>query len=280
MAQPAPSDTTGHRPRISIVTPSYQQADFLEATMRSVLDQNYDNLEYIVIDGGSTDGSVDIIKRYADRLAYWCSESDRGQTHAINKGLTRATGEIVGWINSDDLLLPDSLDRLAQTYADPTVMATCGWDIAIDEHGQPLSKRVFPQPTERVLLRRSLMPQDAVHWRRSLMDQIGLPDESLHFRMDMDYWVRMVQHGVVPRLIPAFLSAFRIHQDQKNVTIADVGDDEYRQLLGRLHPGPIDPERLKRQVDWTWKIKHRLFKWAAKQNMAPFRWPPLPEMTK
>src|SRR5215470_7311361 len=104
------------RPRISIVTPSFNQARFLEATIRSVLDQRYDNLEYIVVDGGSTDGSVEIIKRYADRLAFWCSEADGGHGNALNKGLRRATGEIMAWLNSDDIYWPWTLAAVAEIF--------------------------------------------------------------------------------------------------------------------------------------------------------------------
>ena len=108
---------SGNHPRISVITPSFNQAEFLERTMRSVLDQGYPNLEYIVIDGGSTDGSSDVIQKYADRLAYWTSEPDRGQVDAINKGLRRATGEWLCWQNSDDIFFPGAFDDLANAAA-------------------------------------------------------------------------------------------------------------------------------------------------------------------
>lgn len=265
-------------PRITVITPSYQQAGFLEQTIRSVLDQGYPNLEYLVVDGRSTDGSVEIIERYADRLAWWCSEADDGQADAINKGLRRATGEIVGWLNSDDLLLPGSLARIAAAYEDPAVQATCGWDIAIDHRGRAVSKRVFPQPTADVLTRRSLIPQDAVYWRRSVTEQIGLLDPGLHYRLDMEYWVRMVEHGVVPRLIPAFLSAFRLQPDQKNQTMADAGDTELAQILQRVHGPDADPDTLRAGVAPAFRFKHRLRKRLAKRGVP--RWPQLwPGMT-
>src|SRR5688500_5767577 len=104
------------QPLVTIVTPSFNQAPYLEATIQSVLSQNYPNLEYIIVDGGSTDGSVEIIKRYSGRLAYWVSEPDGGQAEAINKGVARSTGSLVGWLNSDDLLLPGALRRLAEAH--------------------------------------------------------------------------------------------------------------------------------------------------------------------
>ncbi len=265
------------QPKITVVTPSFNQAAYLEQTLRSVLDQGCENLEYIVVDGGSTDGSRAIIEKYADRLAWWCSEKDSGQAEAINKGLARATGEVVGWINSDDLLLPGSLARLARAYADPSVMVTCGWDIGIDEAGRPLSKRVFPQPTAEVLTRRSLIPQDAVYWRKSVMDRIGLLDPALHFRLDMDYWVRMVEHGFVPRLIPAFLSAFRVQPQQKTQVMTDVGDRELKSILARVHGPEADPQTLRDQIPAAFKLKHRLRKRLAKLGVPrwPELWPPL-----
>src|SRR5258706_6083465 len=129
-------------PRISIVTPSFNQAAYVDATIRSVLDQRYPNLEYIVVDGGSTDGSVDIIRRYEDRLTYWVSEPDRGQADAINKGLARATGEIRAYLNSDDLYLPGALLRVAAEYrAHPDADIICGVCRVIDEHGRMVGQR-------------------------------------------------------------------------------------------------------------------------------------------
>ncbi|NVO00781.1 MAG: glycosyltransferase, partial [Geobacteraceae bacterium] len=126
-------------PKITIVTPSYNQGRFLEKTILSVLDQGYPNLEYIVIDGGSTDESVEIIKKYADRLTYWVSEPDRGQSHAINKGFERATGEIFGWLNSDDWYHPGALQAVAEAFAaNPDVGAVVGAGEMVDEEGKQL----------------------------------------------------------------------------------------------------------------------------------------------
>lgn len=139
-------------PKISVVTPSFNQAAYLERTLRSVLDQGYPNLEYIVIDGGSTDGSVEIIRRYADRLAFWTSEADRGQTDAINKGLRRATGEWVAWQNSDDIYYPGAFHDLSAVAAKhPKAGLIIADMMLIDEHDRPLRDIRYVKPSYRAL---------------------------------------------------------------------------------------------------------------------------------
>jgi len=185
-------------PRISVVTPSYNQVAFLEKTIRSVLLQGYPDLEYIVIDGGSTDESVAVIRRYAPWLAHWESERDRGQSHAINKGLARATGDILCWLNSDDYFLPGALRTVGEALADGTgTFAVVGHCV-----------RVWPDGTTDKLLRgqyrrrrqllqfwkRYTMHQPAIFWRREVSEKVGLLDESQHYIMDFDYWVRISRH--------------------------------------------------------------------------------------
>ncbi|MBI3159731.1 MAG: glycosyltransferase [Chloroflexi bacterium] len=218
-------------PLVSIVTPSYNQARFLEATIQSVLGQSYPNIEYIVIDGGSTDGSPDVIRRYADRLAYWVSEPDGGQTDAINKGFARATGEILAWLNSDDTYRPETVAEAAaflQTH--PEVGLVYGDADFIDEHGQVIGR--FPAArTDLARLRRGYVhiPQQAAFWRAALWRQVGPLDTSFTFAMDYDLWVRLARISQI-RYHPRVWASFRLHGGSK--TIAD--DNAWPEML-RVH---------------------------------------------
>ena len=209
---------------ISIITPSYNQASFLDETMRSVLDQRYPNLEYFVIDGGSTDHSADVIRRYADRLAYWVSERDKGQTDALNKGFTRATGDVVGYLNSDDLLEPGALAIVARAFEDPDVQWFGGGCAYIDENGVELT-RYTPKPPSRPgdFFRSGAQRiwQPSTFWRRSLFDRIGLPDPSLHYIMDFEFWLRLSVNRIRMRTTDAPLSRFRVHSTSKTETSGD-----------------------------------------------------------
>ncbi len=256
-------------PRITVVTPSYQQGKFLDDALRSVLEQGYPDLEYLVVDGGSTDESVDVIRRRADRLAWWTSERDGGQGDAINKGLARATGDVVGWLNSDDMLLPGALLKIGAAFADPKVQAVCGWRELVAEDGTPVASLAFPQPTPEVMRRRAILPQETVYWRRSLGERLGPLDASLRFSMDFEYWLRMLEHGVLPRLIPEFLGVFRWHKDQKSQTLLDVAREENGRLQARAlgRSSPVDPDALRKELPWGWKTKLKLYRKATKLGL-------------
>jgi len=205
-------------PLVSIITPSYNQAQYLEETIQTVLDQDYQNLEYIIIDGGSDDGSVDIIQRYADRLAYWVSEKDQGQTDAINKGFARASGEILAWINSDDTYLPNAVFEAVEfLVTHPQAGLVYGDANLIDSNGEVIGK--FPaRQTDYKRLRRGYVhiPQQATFFRADLWQQVGPLDPSFYFAMDYDLWVRISR--VAPIYYhPHLWANFRLHGSGKSV---------------------------------------------------------------
>lgn len=203
-------------PLVSIVTPSYNQSQFLEETILSVLRQDYPNIEYIIIDGGSTDNSVEIIRKYEDRLAYWVSEKDRGQTHAVSKGFAMAGGSMMNWLCSDDVLEPSmvsiSVDYLLRF---PSVGMTYGDRIRIDGKGNIYSMQRFPAFRPYFLRWGFSIPQDTVLFRREAFEAAGGLDESLKMAMDFDLWCRISKIALI-RHIPAFLGRFRIHGSNKS----------------------------------------------------------------
>jgi glycosyltransferase involved in cell wall biosynthesis len=204
-------------PKVTIVTPSYNQAAFLEETILSVLNQSYSNIEYIVVDGGSTDGSLDIIKKYEDRLTWWVSEPDNGQSDAINKGFKHATGEIYNWLNSDDILYPDSVKvavHFMQKHPDREVVY--GDRIVIDQDGkiidtfEPLS---ITRTSARFFLR---IPQEVTFFTAGLWHRVNGLNEDLHYVMDSDLWYRFLEETKFFH-IPVFMGAYRDHVESKSV---------------------------------------------------------------
>ena len=211
-------------PRISIVTPSYNQAAFLEETIRSVLLQGYEDLEYIIIDGGSTDGSVEIIRKYEPWLAYWTSERDRGQCHAINKGLERCTGTYFNYVNSDDTLLPGALHAVADGFSRyPSADLVHGKCVLADRDGVTKSThqgrgRDFVEMFENLVAGNSLHPL-AVFFRRDAIVEAGAYSEHLHHEMDSELWFRLLdRRRSEVRSIDAALGMFRCYPDQKSAS--------------------------------------------------------------
>lgn len=192
-----PSDVSG-LPKISVITPSYNQVRFIERTIRSVLLQQYPSLEYIIIDGGSTDGSVEVIRRYEPRLSYWVSEPDRGQSHAINKGFEKATGRVLCWLNSDDYYLPDTLLTVGRILADGTGnYALASHCLKIYEDGRPAVKLEGRYENRRRLFqfwKGYQMHQPAIFWRREVFEKVGCLSEELNLIMDFDYWARISRY--------------------------------------------------------------------------------------
>lgn len=203
-------------PRITIITPNFNGGRFLEATINSVLSQDYPNLQYIVIDGGSTDGSIDIIKKYAHAIDYWVSETDTGPAQAINKGIARADGEWLNWLNSDDLLLPGALSTLAKIIAvAPDAEWIVGNRIDINAAGDLTQMGPMPQRCYDVLfLGGVFFPQDATFLRRTFLDSVGgRLDEACQSIFDTELYLRMVTKRK-PLLTTALLSCFRVLSGQ------------------------------------------------------------------
>lgn len=232
----------------SIITPSYNQAAFLESTIQSVLAQDYGPVEYLVIDGGSTDGSVEIIQRYADRLAGWVSERDAGQAEAINKGLARARGEFVAWLNSDDLYLPGAIREAAAAFkAEPALGMVFGDAISIDARGRPLNTLAFGDWGLEELLRFRIICQPAVFIRRSVLEQAGVLNPSYHFMLDHQLWLRLACLAPV-RHLPRLWAAARQHPNAKNVAQpAGFGTEAFR-ILDWMQTEPALAGRAAR--DW------------------------------
>ena len=206
-------------PRISIVTPSYNQAQFIEETIRSVLLQGYPNLEYIIIDGGSTDGSVEIIRKYKDYLAFWVSEKDNGQSQAINKGFANSSGAILGWINADDILKPKALRFVSENLKDLSKPAwLVGSTEIINSIGLSLSVRSPGDITRESILDwpKNWFPQQSTFWTKAMRDVVGPLDESLHYSMDFAIWLAMIEHSL-PFTTKKILSSFRYQEDAKGL---------------------------------------------------------------
>lgn len=220
--------------KISIVTPSFNQGRFLQQTMRSVLEQGCD-VEYIVIDGGSTDGSAELLDRYSRRLAYWHSRRDGGQTDALNQGLARATGDVVGWINSDDYYLPNAFRSALQRFESPDRPdVVYGNTITVGDSGAFIRENRHGRFSLRHLAATGMdINQQAMFWRRELNAAVLPLDSGLRFCMDLELVVRLARCGATFARIPAFLGAFRLHGASKTTNLDDVRRSEEANILER-----------------------------------------------
>lgn len=218
-------------PLVSIITPSYNQARFLETTLRSVLEQSYPRVEYLVADGGSTDASTEIIQKYADRLAWWVSEKDGGQAEAINKGFSRCKGEIIGWVNSDDYYLPGTLEEVVQVFeSNPQVGLVFGDVRVVDEHGSILNELHYGDWSIRELMSFHIIGQPAVFFRRSTLEQAGFLDLSYHLLLDHQLWLRMALTSAI-KYHPSLWAAAHYHADCKNLAMASRFGEEAQRIV-------------------------------------------------
>ena len=221
-------------PRISVVTPSYNQAEFLEASLRSVIDQGFPDLEYVVIDGGSTDGSIDIIRRHEADLLYWVSEPDCGHAHALNKGFGRTTGDIMCWINSSDMYYPWTFSTVAEIFSQlPEVEWIMGVPSQFDRDGQPrLVGSVHGINVYDILAGDyRWIQQESVFWRRSLWERAGgRLDQTLRCAADFELWLRFFRSASLYG-VGTTLGGFRVHDDQ----LSEAGDGQYEREAADVH---------------------------------------------
>jgi glycosyltransferase involved in cell wall biosynthesis len=216
---------------VSIVTPSLNQAAFLEQTIRSVLDQSHASIEYLIVDGGSSDGSIEIIKKYADRLAWWTSAADRGQADAINTGFARAQGDVIAWLNSDDYYLPSAVESAVRLFAaNPEVGLLYGDILAVNESGQPLKLIKYRQLSLEDLLCFQIIGQPAVFLRRSLLEKVGGLDPTYHFLLDHQLWIRSAQRAQILHTAEV-LAVARYHLAAKNRAQARLFGEEAFRIL-------------------------------------------------
>jgi len=240
------------QPLVSIVTPSYNQAQYLEQTIQSVLEQDYPRIEYSIVDGASTDGSLEIIKQYVGEsggippvVAWWVSEKDSGQGDAINKGFARAKGDIIGWLNSDDMYVVGTISAAVNVFEEnPDVVMVYGDMLAVDERGQTINVMKYKQLTLQDLLCFQIIGQPSVFFRREVLEQVGGLDTTFHFLLDHHLWIRIAQRGRILHVDQVW-SAARYHAAAKNrAKAAEFGQEAFRILAwAESQPGLAETVR-------------------------------------
>ena len=230
-------------PRIALTTPSLDHGRYLRATIDSVLSQHYPHLDYFIQDGGSRDETLAVLQSYGDRLR-WTSAPDRGQAHAINLGFAQVDGDIMGYLNSDDILLPGTLAHVAAAFAaDPAVDILYGHRIFIDHATRETGRCVLPAHDDEVIRWADFVPQETMFWRRRVWDAVGPFDESFQYALDWDFILRARAAGFRFARVPRFLACFRVHDGQKTFAMMDVGEQEMRRLRQthlRHDPGHLE----------------------------------------
>ena len=244
-------------PLVSIVTPSFNQAQFLEQTIRSVLEQNFSGLEYMVVDGGSADGSIDIIRKYAGNLSWWVSEPDQGQGNAIRKGLARAGGKYIAWINSDDYYLPGAIEQaVAVLESNPGWGLVYGNVMAVNETGEKINLLEYQPYQLEDLMKFQIIGQPAVFMRREVYEQAGGISGSYHYLLDHHLWLRMA--ALAPMAyIPQTWAAARFHQAAKNTAMAAQFASEAQQIAAWMEQEAPFKQRMAAISDKVWAGAYR-----------------------
>jgi glycosyltransferase involved in cell wall biosynthesis len=243
-------------PLISIVTPSYNQGAFLGQTVESVLGQGYPRLEYVVQDGGSTDETALVLDRYRDQLHHCEMRKDNGQSHAINLGFAHTSGELMAYLNSDDLLLPGALFAIAAYFErHPEVDVVYGHRVIVDELGRERGRWVLPPHDGAALTWADYIPQETLFWRRRIWEKVGGIDESFRFAMDWDLLLRFQDAGAKFRRLGRFLGAFRVHESSKTVTaVNSAGMEEMDRLRRRCHGREVTPLEIQAHIKrYVWR---------------------------
>jgi glycosyltransferase involved in cell wall biosynthesis len=250
----------GELPKISVVTPSFNQGQYIEATIKSVLEQGYPNVEHIIMDGGSTDGTVGIIEKYSEHLAYWVSEPDEGQTDALIKGFDRASGDILCWLCSDDLFEPGALREVAQIFAEQRDwQVVYGDSLWMDVEGRPI------RPKKEIgfnhfiwMYDYNYLPQPSTFWRRGIYEQVGGLDAQMKLAMDADLWARFAERTTLHH-VPRTWSRMRYYPEQKNLRLRAKSDEEDALIRSRYLPDePPWLRRLKWFYAKGWRVALKL----------------------
>lgn len=268
-AIPPPPALPAEVPRIAIVTPTYNHARFLGATIDSVLAQNYPNLHYHVQDGASVDGTVELLGNRGDRIS-WRSERDSGQSHAINLGFAGVDCDIMAYLNSDDVLLPGTLATVANFFLTrPDVDIVYGHRVFIDSDGLEIGRAVFPPHDAKTLQYADYIPQETMFWRRRVWQALKPMDESFHYAMDWDFILRAQAAGFKFARLPRFLACFRIHDEQKTAATYDVGVKEMQVL--RLRSLGFTPTQMEiRRAVAPYIARQFVFHWGYKLGLLKY----------
>ncbi len=271
--QAPPTTSPSHDgPTISIVTPSFNQGYFLGQTIRSVLDQHYPKLQYYIQDACSTDTSLDVLRKYEDRLTGWVSEPDNGQADAINRGFAKTSGQVMAWLNSDDRLLPGSLEAVARCFEKRSeIDVVYGHRVIVDAQGYEVGRWVTPQHRRGAMIWADYVPQETMFWRRSLWDRVGgRVNDKLQFSMDWDLVARFEQAGARFYRIPRFIGVFTTHPSQKSIaTKESIGRHEFEQIrsqyagrgLRRLGYRLQNYTHLARSIGYYWGYRSGLLRY-------------------
>ena len=226
----------------AIVTPSYNQRQYVGQTIASVVGQHHPNLKYAVMDGGSNDGSQEEITKYIQHLDFFVSETDKGQSDAICKGFSRVSGDIMAYLNSDDVLMPGVLEYVEEYFHDhPEVDVVYGHRVIVDEHGRQIGRWILPPHSNRETEYFDFIPQETMFWRKRIWEKAGGIDSSFQFAMDWDLILRFMAAGATFRRVPYYLAYFRAHESQKShLEFGTRGQQEIEALLARVHDGEVD----------------------------------------